>query len=96
VQANLDTAPERRRREAHAVSEGAASGWSSASAFIGRSSRQRRYSDVDIDGRGAVLRQRAAGNESAGIDLRLVRPPDTRGWRDSYSAALEGTDIEDW
>jgi translocation and assembly module TamA len=53
------------------------------------------YSDVNIDGKGLQFYADARLESLLqSIDLRLVRPPDAKGWRDSYSASVERTDIE--
>jgi translocation and assembly module TamA len=53
------------------------------------------YSDVDIDGRGLQFYADARlESKVQNINLRLVRPPDEKGWRDSYSGGVERTDIE--
>ncbi len=99
VQANLDTAPEHADDAKLTLSVIEAQpkrlefglGYSSDTQFRASAS----YSDVDIDGKGLQFYANARlETKVQSIDLRLVRPPDTRGWRDSFSAGLEGTDIE--
>jgi translocation and assembly module TamA len=52
------------------------------------------YSDVNIDGKGLQFYADARLESLLqSIDLRLVRPPEN-GWRDSYLAGVERTDIE--
>ena len=52
------------------------------------------YSDVDIDGHGLQFYADARlESKVQSLNLRLVRPPDARGWRDALSAAVDRTDI---
>ncbi|MEP6943659.1 MAG: BamA/TamA family outer membrane protein [Betaproteobacteria bacterium] len=99
VQANLDTAPEHAADAKLTLSVIEAPpkrlefgvGYSSDTQFRASAS----YSDVDIDGKGLQFYANARlETKVQSVDLRLLRPPDAKGWRDSLSGAVERTDIE--
>ena len=53
------------------------------------------WRDVDFGGRAVQFNVDArVESKVQGVSLRFVQPPDERGWRDSWGAQIERTDIE--